>query len=370
LDDDNVKYNIQVLGLTGIQFNETASLTLNSKKSTILIQTDKAMYKPGDRIQFRVLVVDSEMKPLNLNNPTIGAYIKDPKGNKIKQWPNIQMENGVFKGDLKLSREPAMGRWTLYFSYHSYGNHGQKTKRLQVAEYVLPKFEVTTSQPVYNTFKSGKVIFGVEAKYTYGKPVKGTVTVKFENQKYDSWNSGETSLRPERYTYKIIPIDGKATVELDMKELKTDRTTTTRYKNFELSVLEELTGISIQKSISVPIYVRDYQISHDSAENYFKPGLAYSFLLKVTRPDGKPLIDKENPVSVAVYYGMKDTLKTDLSYTLDDQGTTFVSITIPLSATALKFVIKYRDIDSYTINLSRAVSESNNFIQANILTKP
>jgi CD109 antigen len=366
-------YKLLVEGLNGIKFNETASLSTNWKESSILIQTDKAMYKPSDRIQFRVLVVDGDTKPVNLDNQPVDAYIQDPKGNKIKQWSNIKLVNGVFKSDLKLSREPAMGYWYLYFSYGSNNNRVTQTKNFEVAEYVLPKYEVITSEPVYNTYKSGKLIFGVEAKYTYGKPVKGTVTVKIDNQQaYYSWNKRSSrGQRPERYTYKVIPINGKAVVELDLKELKIETTTTyMQYKNFDLTVLEELTGISIEKSINVPIYVRDYQITHVGSEQNFKPGLTFSFNVKVTRPDGKPMIDKENPVSVAVYYGFDDKKKTDLSLKLNDQGLAFVSVTAPRSALLLDFVIKYRDADQYTIYLPRAESESNNFIQANVLTKP
>jgi CD109 antigen len=326
------------------------------------------MYKPSDRIQFRVLVVDSETKPVTLNNQTLEVYITDAKSNKIKQWQNVKLTNGVFKGDLKLSREPVNGNWKLSVSYGSEDNRVNEYKILQVAEYVLPKFEITTSLPVYNTFKSGKAIFGVQAKYTYGKPVKGTVTVKLDNQAYFSWNKRSSGgQRPERYTYKVIPIDGSAIFELDLKELRLSSTSYKQNKRLELTVLEELTGISLQKSFDLPIYVEDYQISHVGSEENFKPGLSYSFHVKVTRPDGKPMIDKVNPVTVAVYYGFDDTKKTDLSLTLDDQGMALVSVTAPLSSLLLDFVIKYREAEPYSIFLPRAESESNNFIQAKTL---
>jgi CD109 antigen len=111
-----------------------------------------------------------------------------------------------------------------------------------VAEYVLPKFQVTSSLPVYNTYTSGKMIFGVEAKYTYGKPVKGTVTVKIENQQY-WWYYQIEANRPERYKIKTFPIDGKTTIELDLKkDLDITNGYYTQSKSFEITVLEELTG--------------------------------------------------------------------------------------------------------------------------------
>jgi CD109 antigen len=111
-----------------------------------------------------------------------------------------------------------------------------------VAKYVLPKFEVILSYPVYNTYKSGKMIFGVEAKYTYGKPVKGTVTVRIENRKY-FWYGDEDAGRPERYKIKTFPIDGKTTVELDLKnDFDIADGDYTQSNSFDITVIEELTG--------------------------------------------------------------------------------------------------------------------------------
>jgi CD109 antigen len=110
-------YTLKVEGLNGIIFSETASLSLNRKRSSILIQTDKGMYKPRDKIQFRILVIDGDTKPYDLTNQIVEAYFVDPKNNRIKQWKNIEMKNGVFKDELKLSSEPTFGYWTLYFSY-------------------------------------------------------------------------------------------------------------------------------------------------------------------------------------------------------------------------------------------------------------
>jgi CD109 antigen len=388
-----------VLRYNGITVLEKAKIPIVQKENTILIQTDKGIYKPGDRIQFRVLVIDSETRPFKNTklketplmcmgelclhdrisiNYLFEAYIMDPKGNKIKEWQNIQLDNGVFRGDLKLSKEPVIGQWSLHFSCSPQRaplfEKIVKTKSWKVAEYVPPKFEIITSEPVYNTYKSNKVIFSVAAKYTYGKPVKGTVTVKIDNQQNNMWSGYNVYYNAEqssgRYSYKIIPINGKAIVEIDLKELKLSSTTYTQTITFEVTVLEEVTGIALQKSITVSIHARDYQIGHVSKAMNFKPGMTYNFYVKVTRPDGKPVIDKDNLVNVIVYYGIGDNKATELAYYLNDQGMAFVCVTIPLSAVLLDFIIKYREADPYTINVPRAVSESNIFIQANILTKP
>jgi hypothetical protein len=86
--------------------------------------------------------------------------------------------------------------------------------------------------------------------------------------------------------------------------------------------------------------VNDVVISHVSNDNDFKAGLSFNFYVQVTRPDGKPIIDKENPVKVSVFYGFDDTKKTDLTFMLNDKGMAFVSVTAPLSALLLDFEVR------------------------------
>lgn len=45
--------------------NET-SLTLKTKLQSVFIQTDKAKYKPGGKVKFRVLVLDVDLKPATI----------------------------------------------------------------------------------------------------------------------------------------------------------------------------------------------------------------------------------------------------------------------------------------------------------------
>lgn len=59
----NSNYKFVVKGISGIIFEREASLDSQQQTYAILIQTDKAIYKPNDCVKFRVLVLDSELKP-------------------------------------------------------------------------------------------------------------------------------------------------------------------------------------------------------------------------------------------------------------------------------------------------------------------
>lgn len=67
-------YKLVAEGLHGIEFRDNAYLTFLSKNASILVQSDKAIYKPGDLVRFRVLVLDMNMKPL-LSSGAIRVYI-------------------------------------------------------------------------------------------------------------------------------------------------------------------------------------------------------------------------------------------------------------------------------------------------------
>lgn len=57
------EYKIVAEGVSGVTFNNESSINLHEKTQTVLIQTDKAMYKPGDKVNFRILVLDLNLKP-------------------------------------------------------------------------------------------------------------------------------------------------------------------------------------------------------------------------------------------------------------------------------------------------------------------
>lgn len=68
------QYIISAEGRTGIHFKNETLINLHTKNITILVQTDKAIYKPGDHIRFRVLILDPNMRPSKIERP-VRVYI-------------------------------------------------------------------------------------------------------------------------------------------------------------------------------------------------------------------------------------------------------------------------------------------------------
>lgn len=71
----NNNYKLVVKGISGITLEREVDLDLQTQTNTILIQTDKAIYKPNDCIRFRVLVLDTELKAAPINNHELNIQI-------------------------------------------------------------------------------------------------------------------------------------------------------------------------------------------------------------------------------------------------------------------------------------------------------
>ena len=78
----------------------------------------------------------------------------------MKQWTRALTTKGVFSGELQLSDVPVLGDWNITVSVTGESFN----KMFEVAEYVLPKFEVTVDAPAHATFKDSQLVATVHAK--------------------------------------------------------------------------------------------------------------------------------------------------------------------------------------------------------------
>lgn len=86
--------------------------------------------------------------------------LQDSSNNRIKQWLNATTTKGVFTGELQLSDFPNLGEWNINVE----ANGENKKKSFEIAEYVLPKYEVTIDTDKDVTFKDGQIRVTVRAK--------------------------------------------------------------------------------------------------------------------------------------------------------------------------------------------------------------
>uniref|UniRef100_A0A1S4J5E6 CD109 antigen n=1 Tax=Culex quinquefasciatus TaxID=7176 RepID=A0A1S4J5E6_CULQU len=355
------EYGLTAEGLSGFTFRNETRITYQAKSFSVLVQTDKAIYKPGDTVRFRVLVLDPNTKPLQKVD-TIKVHITDGKSNRIKQWSDAKLVKGVFESELALSSAPVLGRWMVNVEVLE----KTTTKEFEVDEYVLPKFEVTIESPGITTFKDGKVKAIVRAKYTYGKPVKGEATVSaYPDFRFHYVQPFERDV----ITRKTVPVDGKGSVEFELRDEIKLEGDYTRDIVIEAVVEEELTGRKQNATTKVKIYDKRYKMELIKSADKFKPGLPYTAWLKASFQDGAPIQDSVNQVEVTQESGWPERNTTKRSYTLDQNGMAKLVVNTDIEADYVEFKAEYLGSVFYLGSISKGWVKTNAYVRAKVLTE-
>uniref|UniRef100_A0A8B9TBK6 A2ML1 protein n=1 Tax=Anas platyrhynchos TaxID=8839 RepID=A0A8B9TBK6_ANAPL len=148
-----------------LDVSQKKKVMLRALEPGIFIQTDKAVYKPGQQVKFRIVSLDKDFVATRAN--TACPREQDPRGNRIAQWRDVSPRQGIVDLSLPLAAEPALGTYTIEVE--------GRTRSFSVEEYVLPKFEVTIDIPSTVLEKDEKFLVEICGRYTYGKPVQGKV---------------------------------------------------------------------------------------------------------------------------------------------------------------------------------------------------
>ncbi|KAG5667284.1 hypothetical protein PVAND_015270 [Polypedilum vanderplanki] len=440
-----------VLEVTGDNFTRFEKLHINDKKSSTFIQTDKATYKPSDLVRFRILMLDSEMRPYLLPDfVKFEVFITDGGDNRVKQFDNVKFNKfGVLQDEMQLSDSPVLGTWKIHLKF--VGVDTETIKSFDVAEYVLPKFEVSIDANPDANFRDGKIRATVKAKYTFGKVAKGNATVTAEvSPRYRWWGHRQEDIKK---VSKTVKVDGKEFVEFDIKEdLGMEEGSYLRHVTLTASFTEELSGKEANATTQVEVHETRHKIelTKDDGEK-IKPGLPYRVTAHVKYHDrDMPVTDKHNPIvfNISYYYDVPRTCKRRIwnqpwrpyhreiviedSSSNDDETTTTVeptttesatseidpetatllqpviikpnitkeepkyeeyecreeksnekqvelflkngkatiSLEIPSNTTRLQVKAKYLETTNNYFHINRAESESDNYIQAKLMSKP
>lgn len=148
---------------------------------------------------------------------------------------------------------------------------------IEVAEYVLPKFEAIIESADHFTLDDEKIRAVIRAKYTHGKPLRGSVTVSvMEEESFGCFRRKISTAKEEddgALVKKTFNIDGHETVEFDIaKELKFERNENNRWetlRNFKIKadVTEGLTGLIQSTDKTVKVHMDTYNITTDLLSN-------------------------------------------------------------------------------------------------------
>nr|XP_045619400.1 CD109 antigen-like isoform X4 [Procambarus clarkii] len=353
------EYNLTVSGSGGLSFHNTTMLEYVHKSYSVFIQSDKAVYKPGDLLRFRVVVVNPMLRPTVTG--AIDVFIRDGAGHRVKEWRRVFTNKGVWSGELQLADEPVLGRWNITVDVL-----GQTTSRaITVAYYVLPKFEVIVSLPQYATFDQKEMVATVEAKYTYGRPVKGEVTL----QVTPTYKYGYLQAPYDDPIRVVKQMKGKADIVIDLQgdaRLKGDYA---RELEVTAYVEEELTGRVQNATSRLTVYRYPYALKLIRTSDSFKPGLKYTAFLKVSYQDDTPVTSGEVTVRHTFTRNQEDF--TEKVHVIPPTGIITLEFLPPLDDDVLSLALeaRYLELTQWLGDIIRAQSPTNAFLQATLITQ-
>uniref|UniRef100_A0A7N5JZH1 CD109 antigen n=1 Tax=Ailuropoda melanoleuca TaxID=9646 RepID=A0A7N5JZH1_AILME len=295
-------YELRVTGRAQdeILFSNSTRLSFETKRMTVFIQTDKSLYKPKQEVKFRIITLFSDFKPYKTS---LNILIKDPKSNLIQQWLSEQSDLGVVSKTFQLSSHPILGDWSIQV---------QVNYQYFMVIYdinLLPKFEVTLQTPLYCSLNSRSLNGTVIAKYTYGKPVKGDVTLTFLPLSFWGMKKNITKNFKINGSTNFSFNDEEMKKVMDFSEGLSEHMYLSSPGPVEIlaTVTESLTGISRNASSNVFFKQHDYIIEFFDYATVLKPSLNFTATVKVTRADGNRLTFEERRNNVVITVTQKNS---------------------------------------------------------------
>ncbi|XP_053399007.1 CD109 antigen-like [Mercenaria mercenaria] len=362
-------YKLHVNGTGGATFKNETTIRFESKSISLFIQTDKAMYKPEQTVNFRAFAV---FPNLTVYTGPMYIDIHDPATNKIKQWTGLTDASGVVTKCMIMDSQPVLGDWKIKVVVPGHSEE----KVFTVAHYVLPKFEVTVELPTYMLTSDDSITGKVKATYTYGKPVKGTVDISV---KIDHWYRPYNYHGDEPQITQSLSIDGEASFTVPLDLIKQ----ADRYFNglvVEANVTESLNSITLTGSSTVKLYSYAVKLEFlQSNPNTFKPGLPYTAYVRVVQQDDTPITGKRQALTVKVQSTYEDTVTgttpypwfsplqhtyymPEQTFTVPDTGIVHIQVDIPDNTIHINVDAKYGHVSS-RLSLSKSYSPSDNYMQ-------
>ena len=287
--------------------------TMVSKAPAILVETDKPIYKPGQTIKGRVLLVNNSLRPVS---GEVEVSFHDAKGIRIDRRSLEANEFGVAPFSLALASEVNFGTWKV----KARSEDVESIRDVRVEKYTLPRFNLGASFPRSWTLVDQEVEGTVDARYFFGRAVEGTCYISASRYvgEWQEYASIEAQLEDGLLSFTLPPVDfvagspedgGQGSITLDIDV--TDSTGHTESISEILSVVEAPLVIGLVPRAST-----------------IKPEIVASLLVTARTPDGAPL-DSSVPTTITFRDSSGQELETLQRDVAVVDGRTEISFTPP-----------------------------------------
>ncbi|KAG8582006.1 hypothetical protein GDO81_007888 [Engystomops pustulosus] len=263
-------------------FSDLTQIFVENNNMSVLIQTDKLLYKAGEQVKIRIICVNRFLKP---HKGPVDYVIRDPASNIVLQRLSIKSYLGVVSTDFSLSNKPMLGFWNIQATCDG----TVTTVQFSVGDYVEPKFDVTLDVPsLYLPTENSNLSGTVTAKYFYGKIFNGSVTLSVVPQYGYEVNA----------IIKTYQISGS--VNFSFLNAEIQKILYWGTLNITASVMEAFTDIVVSESSLVLKVDSAYIIQLVGQPQAFTPGENFTFRILIYRFDNKKLTSEERSKLVSV----------------------------------------------------------------------
>ena len=245
------------------------------RNAVLLIETDKPIYRPGQRIQGRVLTLNNAMAPIS---EPVEVEILDAKGIRVYRETLTANAFGVAPFELPLASELNHGAWKIRATAA-----GASTEvDVEVDQYVLPAFAVDLRLEKEWLLVDEDPIRGVvESGYFFGEPVQGEVEIEALHY-VGEWQTFATQrgrLENGRFAFELPAAPYGAGTAGNQGDA---------HVHLKVSVTDD-TGVTESTDQLVPLVEAGVRLQLLPDAEVIKPGLQQEMLLVSETPGHVPL---------------------------------------------------------------------------------
>lgn len=240
-DLETENYYLKITARSGLykeSLKENIAIKKNSENKTV-ISLDKGIYKPGDEINYRALVVSS--KNYSPQKEKVSVYIYDGNENKVYSEETETSDYGIISGKFKLGDEVNSGTYKIVID----NSNQMFSKEFTVNPYITPKFEanVTTDKDYYIVGETAQVT--INAKYFFGESVSNA---NIKGKIKDTDVVGITNDEGNFVTSYEVKESGKIALNFEITDtsnyaVEANKSITAGTDRFEIEVLPEFGDI-------------------------------------------------------------------------------------------------------------------------------
>ncbi|XP_040178086.1 alpha-2-macroglobulin-like protein 1 [Rana temporaria] len=275
---------VKIVAKGDLSFTETKQVFIQGIADGIVVQTDKPQYKPSDMVGFRIVTLDENFlckKPMYSI-----VELMDPQKIRIAQWLKVSTRMCIAELSFNLTSDPILGTYTILVE-------NTPVQTFIVQEKVLPRFDCTIEAPSKIYISDANFPVKVCARFTYGKGVIGSVSVKLCHMSY-----------PDNI---CISVGGQTDITGCFTTTVNTNAVTEYYYGSGYTITmdavftEQDTGTQAAAHKDVPVALFSETITFKEIGTYYRTGYPFLVTLAVTDRNGSPV--PARTIELDVNYG-------------------------------------------------------------------